>query len=106
MTPPACKIQRAWRDNIAARAVSGESLPEPSAFFTGAKSSARSPRTTHTDFAYLYVSKMKASSLMPFGDDGSMVCPVFTSKYGIFLRATWCGSAMSKQHLDKKSNEK
>ncbi len=68
-------------------AVSGESFPAPSAFFTGAKSRSRSPWTTQTESAYLYVSKMKASSLIPFGAVGETVPPVSTSRYGIFFRA-------------------
>ena len=80
MVPAFEMIQLAWRVWMSSLAVSGESLPAPSAFFTGAKSRARSPWTTQTESAYLYVSKMKASSLIPFGAVGETVSPVSTSK--------------------------
>ena len=74
--------------DTAARAVSGESFPVPSAFFTGAKSSRRSPRRNATDRAYWYTSKMNASSFTPLGFAGVSVDAPSAETAGTFFRAT------------------
>ncbi len=53
------------RPRIALRAVSGESLSEPGAFFTGANSSSRFTSSRATRCAHEKVSKMNSSSFMP-----------------------------------------
>ena len=109
--PPARSIHLACKSETSFLAVSGESFPEPSAFFTGAKSSSRTPRRNATGpFANAYASKMNASSLIPFGDFGATCVSGSPpgSQCGIFFFATWYASSdasapVSSQHLARNS---